>query len=320
MGLHILLFFGGLLILLAGADFLVRGAAALAQRFQVPPILAGLTLVAFGTSAPELVVNVFSAVQGSSELALGNIMGSNIANILLILGLAAIVRDLEIQKNTTWKEIPFAALALVILWAMSEDKYLDGQKENHISRSDSISLVGFFTIFVYYSLSLTQTWVQEIQTSTLTIPLNILLIIGGLLGLFYGGKLVVEEASALAKNLGFSENFIGLTVVAIGTSLPELATSLIAAFRGQVDIAVGNVVGSNIFNVFWILGITGIIRPLVVTEKVQQDILFCLFATFLLFALILFGKRYSLRKRDGLFMLVLYMAYLTFRLFREGIW
>ncbi|MCS6984695.1 MAG: calcium/sodium antiporter [Leptospiraceae bacterium] len=320
MILSLLGFLFSLAILLAGADLLVRGAALTAQKLGIPPLVAGLTIVAFGTSAPELVVNVFSALKGNSEIALSNILGSNIANILLVLGLSASLSRLKIQENTIWKDIPFALLSLLILLAMSHDKYLD-KTEDTLSRTDGLSLIGFFTIFVYYSVSLAR---REFFSSSrgrvdspLLISLSFLLI--GLLGLFWGGDSVVDQAVELARKAGISETFIGFTAVAVGTSLPELATSVVAALRQQADIAVGNVIGSNIFNVFWILGITSVIQPLRVPPHIQSDIWFCLASTFVLFLVVLTGRRDQIGPKGALLLLFLYVGYLVYLFWREAL-
>lgn len=301
-------------MLIAGAECLVRGASSISRRLGISPLVIGLTVVAFGTSAPELVVNVLAATQGTTDIALGNIIGSNIANILLILGVSALLTNLKVQHSTTWKEIPFAFLAMVMVFVMARDIWLDGSGVNSITRTDGFGLLGFFGIFLYYTYALTkQTSEKEedtIQQYSTTIA--VVLTLFGLLGLFVGGRLLVDQAVFIARLFGISEALIGLTVVSIGTSLPELATSIIAAMKKQNDIAVGNVVGSNIFNVFFILGTSSVLAPLPVTAIVQQDILFAVFVTSLLFITMFVGKRHQLQRWQGGIFVTLYLAYTLF--------
>ena len=301
----------GLGILIAGGDLLVRGASSLARILKVKPIVIGLTIVAFGTSTPELAVNIFSAIKGTADIALGNIIGSNIANVLLILGICGMIRALRVQKGTTWKEIPLTVISAGVLLFMVNDVLFDGQGANVLTRTEGVSLIAFFLIFLAYTvgLAMMKEKAKEEKVKTYGIPLSILFILAGLVALVLGGNLLVDNAVILARVAGLSEALIGLTIVAVGTSLPELVTSVIAIIRGQDDIAVGNIVGSNIFNVFWILGITAILKPLPVGASLNFDILVNIVATLLLFAFMFIHTKHRLNRWQGLLFVLMYVAY-----------
>lgn len=260
-----ILFVIGFVLLIKGADFLVEGASSIAKRNRIPEIVIGLTIVSFGTSMPELIVNLLASFDGSSELAIGNVLGSNIANVLLILGVAALIKPLPIHKSIYFTELPISLFATVLLGFLANADLFVDVKGLTLSRYDGTILLFFFGLFMTYIYVVAQSK-DEIdeadQTNMLPRTKSILYIIGGSIGLFIGGKWVVDGAFEIALFFGLSETFIGLTVVAVGTSLPELVTSAVAARKGQSDMAVGNVVGSNIFNILWILGISSIIRPL----------------------------------------------------------
>lgn len=311
-----ILLFIGLAVLVFGGEILVRGASSLSKLYGVPSLVIGLTVVAFGTSAPELVVNMTAAFSGETDIALGNIVGSNIVNILFILGVCALIATLKVQRTTTWKEIPFAILAMVMVLAFISDSYLDGAA-NVLTRVEGVALIGFFAIFMYYILELAKKGGEEGEDVVLySKTISVVLILAGLIALFFGGKLFVEQAIVIAKLLGMSETFIGLTVVAIGTSLPELVTSVIAAKKGQADLAVGNIVGSNIFNVFWILGLTAIITPVTVPEGFVVDSIVGLGAALLLFIVMFIGKRHQISPWKGVLFLVLYVLYTAYLMLR----
>lgn len=306
---------GGLVLLTRGSDWLVDGAASIARRLGVPAIVIGLTLVAFGTSAPELIVNLTSAWSGKTDIAVANIVGSNIANILLILGICAVIRPLTVKRGTAWKEIPFALLAAALVWIMASDALIAGNGPDRLDRVDGIVLLGFFAIFLYYAFGLTKT---EGTTPDITVrkPLPSLgLTAAGLGALVLGGRLTVEGAVAVAQALGASETLIGLTIVAVGTSLPELVTSVTAARKGQDDIAIGNVVGSNIFNVFWILGVSAIIAPLPFSAESALDALVAVGATTVLFLATRVGVKFVLERWQGWMFLLAYAGFITYRVF-----
>jgi len=314
MWITLLLFFIGFYFLIKGADLLVDGASAIAHRYKVPNIVIGLTIVAFGTSMPELVVNVFASVQGSSGIAIGNILGSNIANILLILGVSAIIYPIAAKRNTVIKEIPFSLLAALIAAAVANDILLDDAESSEITRSDGLVLLGFFAVFMYYTFSIIQDEkdIPDPGFQHLTLGRSILYILGGLTGLVVGGKWIVDGAVVIAEWAGMSEAVIGLTVVAVGTSLPELATSVVAASKKQTDIAIGNVVGSNIFNIFWILGVSSLINPLPFQPSSNPDMLMMIAASVILFLTMYSGKRHTIDKWEGYAMVGIYATYIGY--------
>ncbi|HOX97070.1 MAG TPA: calcium/sodium antiporter, partial [bacterium] len=269
-----ILFALGFPALLKGADLLVDGSVSIAKKFNISNIVIGLTIVAFGTSMPELVVNIMAGLNGNNEIAIGNVLGSNIANIFLILGVAALIYPLSTKQNTVWKEIPFSLLAILVLGTLVNDQFIDGGPISILSRIDGFILLAFFIIFFYYIIGISKgdKSAAEADLKEMATWKSFLYIALGLVGLMFGGKWVVDGAVAIATALNISQSLIGLTIVAVGTSLPELATSAVAAYKKQTDIAIGNVVGSNIFNIFWILGLGSIINPIIFTPKSNIDI------------------------------------------------
>lgn len=319
MVLAIFLLLVGLAILIVGGEFLVKGASSFAKRLGVKPLVIGLTVVAFGTSAPELVVNMFSAVRGTADIAIGNIIGSNIANILLILGICGMIRTLKVSSGTVWKEIPLALLAAILVFVLGNDAILDGRifDFNILSRTDGFALMAFFFIFLYYTYGISKaegSGSEEVKQYGWF--KSIIYILVGFAGLILGGKLLVDNAVLLARLAGLSESLIGLTIVAVGTSLPELVTSVIAVIHGHDDIAVGNVIGSNIFNVFWILGLTSTILPLPFNPIVDIDIAINIFATLLLFIFMFVHHKHKLNRWQGLVMFLLYVSYISYLIIR----
>ncbi len=302
----------GFALLIKGADFLVDGAAAVARRFQVSDMVIGLTVVAFGTSAPELAVNLLAAAQKTTDIAVGNVVGSNIANILLILGVAGLIRPLRVTSETVWREIPMCLLAAFVLCLLANDRFIDGVIVDTLSRIDGLVLLCFFIVFIYYTLAGAMD-IRDIAAYAPQPAANLrrnLSFIGlGLAGLVGGGQMIVHGAVAVARQLDINEAIIGLTVVALGTSLPELATSAIAARKGNADIAVGNVVGSNIFNILFILGISAVVQPLPFRAQSNFDIGTTLAATLLLFLFMFTGRRHELDRWEGLLFVGLYIAY-----------
>jgi len=309
----------GLIILLIGGEIFVKGSASLAKKFNVSALVIGLTIVAFGTSAPELIVNLFSAAQGASDIALGNVLGSNIANTLLVLGISAMVIPLSVKEGTTWKEIPFAMLTVIVLFVLVNDVMFGGG-ENMLTRGDGIILVCFFLIFMYYTYGLTKVKGEKnSEVETYSWPMSGVYILGGIICLFVGGKLLVDNATILARLAGLSELMIGLTITAIGTSLPELVTSVIAAKKGHVDMAVGNVIGSNIFNILWVLGLTPIISPMPIDSAANVDIIVAFVVAFMLFPFMFMKNkkdRHTLRRWEGALFVLLYVVYLGFVVLR----
>ncbi len=308
------LFILGFVILIKGADLLVDGAASVAKKFNISSVVIGLTIVAFGTSAPEFVVNIFASVKGNSEIAIGNILGSNIANIFLILGFTAIIHPIVAKENTAWKEIPLSLLAAILIGVLANDALIDGGTYSGLTRIDGFVLLSFFIIFLYYTFGISKVTGDEenIEIKLLSSGKSALFILGGLTGLIVGGKWIVDGAVKIAELFDVSQSLIGLTVVAIGTSLPELATSAVAAYKKQADIAIGNVIGSNIFNTFWILGASSVIRPLPFLRDSNPDILMSIFASALLFAILFIGKRHIVERWQGYLMIAIYIGYIVF--------
>ncbi len=313
-----ILFVIGFVILIKGADMLVDGSASIARRLGMSQIMIGLTVVAFGTSLPEMIVNIIASFEGSTDIAIGNILGSNVANILLILGVSAIIYPITIKKNTTYREIPFSLLAAIVLGVLANDVLIDYAGASILSTSDGIILLAFFTIFMYYVASITKSEeVSEAVEEEMTLPRSVVFILIGIVGLAVGGKWIVEGAVDISMKVGLSEGFVGLTIVAIGTSLPELATSAMAAMKKKSDIAIGNVVGSNIFNIFWVLGISSIIKPLPFNTTSNEDIGMVILSSVLLFGFLFIGKRQEIQRWQGVMFLIMYGLYMVY-LFQRG--
>ncbi|HMU02328.1 MAG TPA: calcium/sodium antiporter [Saprospiraceae bacterium] len=305
----------GLGMVVYGANFMVDGASALAKRYNIANIVIGLTIVAFGTSAPELAISAYSAATGNSEIALGNVIGSNIANILLILGVTAMIYPLTILRNTVQKEIPLSLLAAIIIYFLINDIQYAGSGENIISFSDGIILLSFMAIFMYYMVHLAKT---SGDNEDITIPnwskyKSLLYVLGGLILLIVGGKIFVDSAVELALKAGMSKAVVGLTIVAVGTSLPELATSIVAALKKNSDIAVGNIVGSNIFNAFLILGASSVISPLPKGGITDIDLYVCIGASVLLLFSSHFMGRFKIVKTEGIIFILCYILYIGYQ-------
>lgn len=306
--MNILLLIGGLILILLGANGLTDGAASVAKRFRIPPIVIGLTIVAFGTSAPELTVSVSSALKGSADIAIGNVVGSNIFNTLMIVGCTALFAPIVITRNTLRKEIPLCILSSIVLLICANDVFLDKAPENILNRVDSLLLLCFFVIFMGYTFAIASKPVTmeqqaehpviEEETEIKSLPWwqSILYIIGGLAALIYGGQLFVDGATGIARNLGVSESIIGLTLVAGGTSLPELATSIVAALKKNPEIAIGNVIGSNLFNIFFVLGCSASITPLHLSGITNFDLFTLVGSGILLWLFGLFLPREQLQE------------------------
>lgn len=306
-------FIAGFGLLVKGADWLVDGASSLAKKLGISTIVIGLTIVAFGTSMPEFIVNMAASFKGSAEIAIGNILGSNIFNIFFILGIAALIFPLTVKKSTVWKEIPFSLLAAITIGLTANDALIDKQNFSAITRVDGLILLFFFIIFIYYIVSISKVDAENNQpVKEFKLETSIFMVIGGLVLLVVGGKLIVDSAIVMAKNWGVSESLIGLTIVAVGTSLPELAASVVAAYKKNVDIAVGNIIGSNIFNIFWILGLSAIIKPLPFSPSLNTDILMTILASLLLFAFMFIGKKHTLERWQGAVFALIYVGYVTY--------
>jgi len=316
MLLNIVFLVVGLVVIILGANWLVDGASSIARRFNISEMVIGLTIVGFGTSTPELTVSVSAALSGSADVAIGNVVGSNIANILLILGISAIIAPLSIQSNTKWKEIPLSLLAAIVLVVLANDIFLDNSTQNLLTRIDGIILLLFFAIFLHYSYQISTSTINDAQVETVEKHLStlksVIFIVVGLAALIFGGKYMVIGAIEMARYAGLSESFIGLTIVAVGTSLPEMATSIVAARKGKADIAVGNVVGSNIFNIFFILGVASFITPIPLSASSNFDILMVIFASLLLFASTYTFKKKQIDRSEGIIYVLVYVAYIVY--------
>lgn len=315
------LFAVGFLVLIKGADLLVAGSASIAKKYNVSDLVIGLTIVSMGTSMPELIVNILASNTGASDIAIGNVIGSNISNILLILGVSAIIYPLAIQRSTTYSEIPYSIVALLLV-AFVANAALFSDSQNHtISRGDGALLMLFFALFLIYILKLAKAGRSDLLENApdqiLSMGKSILFICLGVLGLFFGGKWVVDGAVSFARDFELSEKLIGLTIVAIGTSLPELVTSAVAAFKKNTDIAIANVIGSNIFNLLWVLGLSAIINPLRFDPQINTDIFILLIAS----CLIIFGLgmdkyRKQLGRPVGIMFILFYASYIAFLVWR----
>jgi cation:H+ antiporter len=302
----------GFAILIFGADFLVSGSSSIAKKMGISNLAIGLTVVAFGTSMPELLVSVQSSLKGYNDAAFGNIIGSNNFNLLFILGLAGLIYPLVVQRNTIKYEVPLSLLAAGVLFLLVNDKMILGSEGNFLSRIDSLILLlffGGFLLYIYRSMKTTSDYEEDNSIKIYKTPIALLMTFGGLIGLVYGADKVVENAVAIATTFGLSEKLIGLTILAAGTSLPELATSCVAAYKKNTDIAIGNVIGSNIFNIFFILGVTGMITPLEYKEVMNFDLNVLMSSTVLLMIFMFTLNTRKLDRWEAALMLIGYIVY-----------
>jgi cation:H+ antiporter len=296
----------GFVVLIYGAHFLVDGSSGLAKRFNVPNLIIGLTIVALGTSAPELVVNIVAAVNpGSNDIALSNVIGSNNINVFVILGLSAAIYPIASRKSSRKFDIPLSILAPIMVFLLS----LDGE----LSRADGAILLLFFAWFMFVMIRNTLNHPRKMNDEDfkpMKIWVSIIMIFGGLGGLIAGAYLIVPSAVTIAENLGVSQAVIGLTIVALGTSLPELATSTVAAMKKNSDIALGNIIGSNIFNIFMILGLSATIKPLSVYKGMNTDLALCLISGLLVLIFVYSNKQHKIKRWEGGLLLFIYISYL----------
>lgn len=302
----------GFIFLVKGADFFVDGSSAIAKAFKIPSVVIGLTIVSFGTSLPELAVSVTSALQGLDGISFGNVVGSNIVNLMLVAGLTAIISPIKLEKSLMQKDFPFSILVAAVLVMLLADTFFTGSETDFISRADGIILLLFFCIFMYSTVSYTISSQQgecEDKSEKPAAPVwkSTIITILGLAGVISGGQAVVKSATYIAKAAGMSDTLIGLTVIAFGTSLPELVTSIVAARKGENDIAIGNVVGSNIFNILFILGVSSVIRPLTIEGCGIFDILILIGCSSLVW--LMARPRLKLGRFAGIVMILLYIAY-----------
>ena len=311
MLLNVILLIVGFVILIKGADLFVDGASGVAGNFKISKMLIGLTIVSFGTSSPEFAVSVKSLLSGSGDIVLGNVIGSNIINILLILGCSALVHSLTVKNNTIKKELPITMLITCLFAVLLSDSLFDKGMINQFTRSDGIVLILFFAVFLYYLIKMARNKVEdEKEEDIISMKKAILLTVIGLVGIVLGSNFVVDSASFIAKEIGVSERLISLTIIALGTSLPELVTSVMATKKGEYEIAIGNVVGSNIFNIGIVLGVpVAIFGSVSVGTFSYIDLIFFFLAAFMLF--VFSANDYKIRKIEGLMLLFMFLVYYT---------
>jgi cation:H+ antiporter len=309
MAMQIFLLLLGLAVLIAGAEWMVRGSSDLARKYHVPDLIIGLTVVAFGTSAPELVVNLFASTSEHQDIVFGNILGSNNFNIFIILGIAGMIYPLRVHVSTIWKEIPMSLAALAVFFLMVNISFPD--KGHVLGRTDGLILLCLFVLFQFYIYRQIRNNKPEesVPVKNIRLITTIILIIIGLAGLVIGGKLVVNNAVLLAQALGISEKIIGLTIIAAGTSLPELATSVVAALKKKTDIAVGNVVGSNLFNILLIGGTVAVVKPVPYSSTFNNDFYILAAGTVILFINMFTWKKHMLERWEAAVLFSTYVAY-----------
>ena len=311
---------GGLILILLGANGLTDGASSLAKRFRISDMVIGLTVVAFGTSAPELAVSVSSALQGSAGLAVGNVVGSNLFNTLMIVGCTALAAPILVTRATLLHEIPLCILASAALWVCASDTLLDGGARNLLSRTDGLLLLAFFLIFLSYTFAIAHQPSDKSESADAIrqLPLwkSLLYVVLGLAGLIWGGDLFVDGASGIALSLGVSPSVIGLTLVAGGTSLPELATSIVAAMKHNPEMAIDNAIGSNLFNIFFVLGCSATISPLPLVGISQFDLLSLLASGILLWLFGVFFGRRIITRVEGTVLLLCYVLYTSWLIYQ----
>ncbi len=321
MFLQITLLLVGFIVLIKGADFLVGGASSIAKKFNISNLVIGLTVVAFGTSTPELIVSSLSAINGNGDAAFGNVIGSNNFNILFILGVAGLIYPLVVQRNTVKFEVPISLLAALLVYILVNDQILwgtvqeDAKYNGVLSRLDSAILLAFFVLFMFYvykSMKTTSNIQEDSKIKLYTTPVGVGLVVLGMVMLIGGGKLVVDSAVFIAKEFGLSERLIGLTILAAGTSLPELATSAVAAYRKNTDIAIGNVIGSNIFNLLLILGVTGLIHPINFNAALNFDLEVLGMATIVTMVFMFTINKRTLDRWEAFILLCGYVAYIFY--------
>ncbi|OHD17919.1 MAG: sodium:proton exchanger [Spirochaetes bacterium GWD1_27_9] len=308
----------GFIFLVKGADFFVTGASSFGVKLKIPQIVIGLTVVAFGTSLPELFINVIGSIAKNNDIVLGNIVGSNIFNILMILGVSALIYPITAKKNTVWKEIPFVILVSIILFVLSND-ILFGEKEGVISRGDGLILIIFMGYFLFYLYKLSKTGeIEEETIKDMPIIKILLFIIIGIIGLVIGGNLVVESAVKIAKFFHLSDKIIALTIISIGTGLPELVTSVVAASKKNSSIALGNIVGSNIFNILLVIGVSSIIYPVKYSMEIYMfDYIILIVSSLILFVTMFLFKKSTITRVEGLMMILIYLVYIGYNVIKQ---
>jgi len=314
--LDILLLIVGLGLILAGANFLTDGSAALAQRFRVPEFIIGLTVVAVGTSTPELVVSVLSAIGGQSDVAIGNVVGSNIFNVFVILGVCALIRPVPLTAGNIRRDIPFGVLVSLLLLALAQDSLLCKGAADRIGRLDGAAMLALYILLMWYTIRKTKrpeaTAPTEGSKAPMAAWLTAVMIVGGLAGLVFGGEMFLRSATSIAHSLGVSESVIAITLVAGGTSLPELASSLVSLFKGKAEMALGNVIGSNIANILLILGVSATIHPLSMGGITVWDLLMVLLSSVVVFLAAFTFKRKAIDRWEGALFVAIYAVYIWY--------
>ena len=314
--MDILLLIVGLGLILAGANFLTDGSAALAQRFRVPEFIIGLTVVAVGTSTPELVVSVLSAIGGQSDVAIGNVVGSNIFNVFVILGVCALIRPVPLTAGNIRRDIPFGVLVSLLLLALAQDSLLCKGAADRIGRLDGVAMLALYILLMWYTIRKTKrpeaTAPTEGSKAPMAAWLTAVMIVGGLAGLVFGGEMFLRSATSIARSLGVSESVIAITLVAGGTSLPELASSLVSLFKGKAEMALGNVIGSNIANILLILGVSATIHPLSMGGITVWDLLMVLLSSVVVFLTAFTFKRKAIDRWEGALFVAIYAVYIWY--------
>jgi cation:H+ antiporter len=316
MIISLLLIIVGFASLIFGANWLVEGASSLAKKKNISDLVIGLTIVAFGTSAPELVVNSVASINGLSDIVFGNIIGSNNFNLFIILGITGLIYPITVQSSTAWREIPISLIVAILLFVLANDFFINQNPE--ISRIDGVILLVGFTYFLYYVFSQLKHDKTEVIAYEIKSNYKIWgLIVFGIAGLVIGGKLVVDNSIDIATELGVSQKIIGLTIIAAGTSLPELVTSIVAALKRNSDIAIGNVIGSNIFNILLILSVSSFVNPIKYNANFNQDLLILIGGTVFLIIAMFTGKRKKLDRWEALILLSFYLIYTSYLITKE---
>lgn len=322
MFLQLIIMLLGFLLLVKGADFLVKGGSDIAKKFHIPELVIGLTIVSIGTSLPELMVSVTAALEGHSDLSIGNVIGSNISNLLLILGLCSIIRNLKFKNETKYFESPFAIIVTILLFVLANNNLM-GQP-NMITRAEGFILLSLCIIFIIYNIIMSKkgeefdgiskdlVFIDTKMSSSRFVIKAILFIIIGSIFLKFGGDFVVNSSTKIARILGMSEKLISLTIISIATSLPELITSMIAAKRGEIDLAIGNIIGSCIFNILLIIGTSALISPINYSTSYNKDMVILIIATVLLGLFPFIGKKNEMTKANGILFFGGYIAYMAF--------
>lgn len=314
MFLNILILVIGFIVLIKGADIFVEGSSSVATNFKISKIVIGLTIVAFGTSAPEFAVSIKSLLSGSGDIVLGNVVGSNILNVLLIIGVSSMFHPLSVKDNTVKKELPITILFTTLLFVLLTDHLYDRTIENAFTRSDGIILLLFFSIFIYYLITIVKNKKEKEEITKMSLTKSIIYTVIGIICIILGSNFVVDSASNIAASLGVSERMIGLTIIALGTSLPELVTSVMATKKGEYDIAIGNVVGSNIFNIGVVIGLPVAIFGGIGNLTINYiDLIMMMGASVLLFMFSF--KDYKITRKEGFIFLLLFILYYTYVIF-----